>query len=90
MLVRSPMVMMSLSPRKTALNQTLALVVEDHRADHVALSAMNHSSPRNETLRSPSEKTAMIAARSYQSALLSSPASMKPSESVFVPVRGLR
>jgi len=32
----------------------------------------------------------MIAARSYQAPLLSSPASMKPSESVFVPVRGLR
>jgi len=34
MLVRSPMVMMSLSPRKTGVEPDARLVVEDHRADH--------------------------------------------------------
>src|SRR5712692_7606493 len=60
MLVRSPMVMMSLSPRTTDLNQTLAWLCRITVPTTVALCAMNHSSPWNTTLRSPSENTAML------------------------------
>src|SRR5467141_1202189 len=66
MLVRSPMVMMSLSPRTTALNQMLVWLCMTTVPITVALCAMNHSSPWNATLRSPSENTAMVAVRSYQ------------------------
>jgi len=55
MLLRSPMVMMSLSPRTTALYQTLAWWCRITVPITEALCAMNHSSPRNTTLRSPSE-----------------------------------
>src|SRR5205809_6034718 len=55
MLVRSPMVMMSLSPRTTALNQTLAWLCRTTVPITAAMCAMNHSSPWNTTLRSPSE-----------------------------------
>src|SRR5467141_1141525 len=62
MLVRLPRVMMSLSPRTTALNQTLVWLCMTTAPITVAFCAMNHSSPWNATLRSPSEYTAMIAA----------------------------
>src|SRR6266496_3817381 len=91
MLVRSPMLMMSLSPRRTELNHTLAWLCRTTVPMTVAFSAMNHSSPWNTTLRSPREKIAMIAADDIRRA---PPAIitrfMKPSQSEFVQVRGLR
>ncbi len=54
-LTRSPMVMRSLSPRMTTLNQTLAWCSRTTDPMTFAPGATNHSGPRNSTLRSPSE-----------------------------------